>query len=156
MKDGDYEYHHIKTYDEFNEIKSLLVGPLEETVKHTRTVKTANELLNEIESNIKVGNNNFGLFIILSHGEIVVFITLKLYIDDNCSLCCMIHGKYFKQGYMRQLAPIGLKILEDWAIERHCDRMMFITSRNGKAYLRLLNGHGFKFSNQVFERRIIQ
>jgi len=152
-EDG-FKVYHVTEIEEFNKLRPYLLSPVSETIAATRTVKTTDQILNEMASKIEAKLNDFGLFIGTQNGKITALVTVIVVMNDNMHMCCLMHFKYFRRNGLKKMMGQGLPAIVKWAKERYCLRVQFITARGVEASERLLNGGGFIPEETIFVKEI--
>lgn len=154
LEDNGSRYYKIESVDEFRKIRPLLVGPMTEMQDQLTTTRTVEELLNQTDARLATKDNFFALWLITVNGEIVTIIVTSVILDENYDVCCYVAGRYFKKGMLKGLADKTWHYLEDWARQKQCLKMIFLTGRNPKAYARLLDHLGFKPTETLFTKEL--
>jgi len=152
--DNGYKFYKIEDVNEFRKIRSLLVEPITEMQNQLPSIKTANQVLDETDSKLVSGGDYFGLWLITDHGKIIIAIISSVILNENYELCCYVNGRYFKKGMVYKFAGSAFHYIEDWAREKQCLKMIFLTGRNVKAYTRLLHRIGFKPTETLFTKEL--
>ncbi len=154
--DNGYKFYKIEDVNQFRRIRPLLITPITEMQDKLLSIRTANDLLEEADGKLALKDRNFGLWLITDNNDKIIFaLTTAILLNENYELCCYISGRYFKTGMMRKLTNTrAFEYLEEWAKERQCFKMMFITGRNPKAYARLLSRIGLKPTETIFVKEL--
>jgi len=152
--DDGYRYYKIEDVNEFRKIRHLLVKPMTEMQNQLPLERTVNQLLDQTDGRLDTKDNFFALWLVTSNGKIVTTLTTSIVLNENYDLCCYVNGRYFKKGMLREMGKKAWHYLEEWAMQKQCLKMVFLTSRNSKAYTRLLNNIGLKPSETLFIKEL--
>ena len=154
LADNGYKYYKIDSVEELRKIRPWLVVPMKEMQDQLPSDRTVEELLNQTDARLAAKDDTFGLWLITSNGEVVTTLITNLILNENYELCCYVSGRYFKKGMLRELGNYSFHYLENWAKDRQCLKMIFLTSRNVKAYTRLLKDLGLKPTETLFTKEL--
>lgn len=146
----------INTVQKFDVIKNDLMRALKIMEDHkVMNNMPINEYNNILRKNIESQYDKFKMLAAVNiNKKVVGYMAAFIVIDDNQQNGCLIYGAYFQPMLMKLILPYMLHYLDQFASQHNCEEMLFSTSRNAKAYERLLKSVSFKPTHTTFRRKI--